>query len=155
MIYIIIIIFHHPFEIKSCTVYTCTTDTALGLQCNISSKCNNNMLCRDTFPSKSITYLYLHINFLIFSYSRDDNILVGYDAVAQAEHNPSNTLYDAKRFIGKTLTKKEVEDAQRQYSFKVGSGGNRRAMICIFLFPKSILNVSICVYFESLFIIGK
>ncbi|RUS78470.1 hypothetical protein EGW08_013758 [Elysia chlorotica] len=49
----------------------------------------------------------------------DDGILVGYDAVAQAEHNPSNTLYDAKRFIGKTFTKEEVDEAQKQYSFKI------------------------------------
>ncbi|GFS17621.1 heat shock 70 kDa protein 13 [Elysia marginata] len=49
----------------------------------------------------------------------DRGILVGYDAVAQAEHNPSNTLYDAKRFIGKNFSTKELEEAQKQYSFKL------------------------------------
>ena len=45
--------------------------------------------------------------------------MVGYKAVAQADHNPRNTLYDAKRFIGKKFDKKEVEEAQKQYAFKV------------------------------------
>jgi stress 70 chaperone-associated protein len=46
-------------------------------------------------------------------------VLVGYDAVAQEEHNPDNTLYDAKRFIGKTFTESEIIQAQKQYPFKV------------------------------------
>jgi len=46
---------------------------------------------------------------------------VGYDAVAQAEHNPANTLYDAKRFIGKIFTEAEVAKTQRQYPFKVST----------------------------------
>ena len=49
----------------------------------------------------------------------DNGILVGYKAVAQADHNPRNTLYDAKRFIGKKFDKKEIEEAQKQYAFKV------------------------------------
>uniref|UniRef100_A0A2C9JJS8 Heat shock 70 kDa protein 13 n=1 Tax=Biomphalaria glabrata TaxID=6526 RepID=A0A2C9JJS8_BIOGL len=49
----------------------------------------------------------------------DNEILVGYRAVAQAEHNPSNTLYDAKRFIGKTFTKDQLAEAQKQYPFKL------------------------------------
>ncbi|GFO25767.1 heat shock 70 kda protein 13 [Plakobranchus ocellatus] len=51
----------------------------------------------------------------------NDRILVGYEALAQAEHNPSNTLYDAKRFIGRTFSKEEIEKAQKQYSFKLKS----------------------------------
>ena len=53
----------------------------------------------------------------VFSVSGE--VLVGYDAVAQAEHNPQNTLYDAKRFIGKAFTKQEIITAQKQYPFKV------------------------------------
>ena len=44
---------------------------------------------------------------------------MGYKAVAQAEHNPHNTLYDAKRFIGKKFSKEELSQAQKQYAFKV------------------------------------
>lgn len=49
----------------------------------------------------------------------DDKVLVGYKAFAQAEHNPYNTLYDAKRFIGKKFSNQELIDAQRQYAFKL------------------------------------
>ena len=59
------------------------------------------------------------VTFTVFSVGRDEGIVVGYKAVAQADHNPRNTLYDAKRFIGKKFDKKEVEEAQKQYAFKV------------------------------------
>ncbi|XP_005098078.1 heat shock 70 kDa protein 13 [Aplysia californica] len=49
----------------------------------------------------------------------EDGVLVGYKAVAQAEHNPFNTLYDAKRFIGKKFTDEELKEAQKQYAFKL------------------------------------
>ncbi|XP_076468566.1 heat shock 70 kDa protein 13-like [Babylonia areolata] len=49
----------------------------------------------------------------------DEGVLVGYKAVAQAEHNHRNTLYDAKRFIGKKFGKQELEDVQKQYAFKL------------------------------------
>ena len=48
-------------------------------------------------------------------------MLVGYDALAQEEHNPKNTVYDAKRFIGKVYTKKEMAEAQKQYAFRVSN----------------------------------
>lgn len=48
-----------------------------------------------------------------------EKILVGYDAVKQAEHNPANTLYDAKRFIGKIFTKEELEAEMPRYPFRL------------------------------------
>ena len=44
---------------------------------------------------------------------------MGYRAEAQAEHNPLNTVYDAKRFIGKKYSAEELQEAQKQYAFKV------------------------------------
>lgn len=55
---------------------------------------------------------------IFFSFS-EEGIVVGYKALAQADHNPRNTLYDAKRFIGKPHTQAELSEAQKQYSFKV------------------------------------
>ena len=55
-----------------------------------------------------------------FSFS-DGEILVGYKAAAQAEHNTQNTIYDAKRFIGKTFQKEELESEAARYPFKVMS----------------------------------
>jgi len=45
--------------------------------------------------------------------------LVGYKAVLQADHNPTNTLYDAKRFIGKQFTVDELNSEASHYPFKV------------------------------------
>ncbi|XP_062598351.1 heat shock 70 kDa protein 13-like [Saccostrea cucullata] len=48
-----------------------------------------------------------------------DGVVVGYKAVAQAEHNPKNTIYDAKRFIGKKYSPEELTQAQKRYPFKL------------------------------------
>lgn len=37
----------------------------------------------------------------------------------QADHNPTNTLYDAKRFIGKQFTVEELNSEASHYPFKV------------------------------------
>lgn len=60
-----------------------------------------------------------NIYHLILTFCSDDGVLVGYKAVAQSEHNPKNTLYDAKRFIGKRFDREELETLQKQYAFKV------------------------------------
>ncbi len=44
---------------------------------------------------------------------------MGYKAAAQSDHNPQNTLYDAKRFIGKKFTKSELESEAARYPFQV------------------------------------
>lgn len=49
----------------------------------------------------------------------EEGFLVGYKAVAQSEHNPKNTIYDAKRFIGKKYTAEELTRAQKRYPFKL------------------------------------
>jgi len=60
------------------------------------------------------------MNALKFSlYFSEHGVLVGYKALAQAEHNPRNTIYDAKRFIGKTMSQDEVTQAQKRYPFQV------------------------------------
>ena len=51
-------------------------------------------------------------------YSEDD-VLVGYRAMAQADANAANTVYDAKRFIGKSFGKDELATEAGRYEFKV------------------------------------
>ena len=48
-----------------------------------------------------------------------DAVLVGHKAMLQADHNPTNTLYDAKRFIGKQFTEDELISESSHYPFKV------------------------------------
>ena len=58
-------------------------------------------------------------NIIFRSIFSGDKVVVGYEAVAQADHNPLNTLYDAKRFIGKQFAIDEFQFEIERYPFKV------------------------------------
>ncbi|XP_043850063.1 heat shock 70 kDa protein 13 [Dromiciops gliroides] len=49
----------------------------------------------------------------------ETDIHVGYDGLELADSNPQNTIYDAKRFIGKIFTQEELETESSRYPFKV------------------------------------
>jgi len=53
------------------------------------------------------------------SLSENGTVIVGHEAVAQSDHNPARTFYDAKRFIGKDFTKEEFEKEVARYPFNV------------------------------------
>lgn len=74
----------------------------ISLLLNVCSKCNSFKKC----------------NPCAWYYSGAD-VLVGYKAVAQADHNPDNTVYDAKRFIGKQFSQQELDMEKERYPFKV------------------------------------
>ncbi|KAM9317916.1 heat shock 70 kDa protein 13 [Pholidichthys leucotaenia] len=46
-------------------------------------------------------------------------VLSGHEAVDQADSNPLNTIYDAKRFIGKIFEPELLEEESARYPFKV------------------------------------
>ncbi|XP_061538457.1 heat shock 70 kDa protein 13 [Phycodurus eques] len=46
-------------------------------------------------------------------------VLAGHDAVDVADKNPRNTIYDAKRFIGKIFAPHSLEQESSRYPFKV------------------------------------
>ncbi|NXM08005.1 HSP13 protein, partial [Tyrannus savana] len=49
----------------------------------------------------------------------DRGVSVGYDALELADANPQNTIYDAKRFIGKVFTLEELKSESSRYPFKI------------------------------------
>ncbi|XP_036602820.1 heat shock 70 kDa protein 13 [Trichosurus vulpecula] len=49
----------------------------------------------------------------------ETDVHVGYDGLELADSNPQNTVYDAKRFIGKIFTQEELETESSRYPFKV------------------------------------
>ncbi|XP_004639140.1 heat shock 70 kDa protein 13 [Octodon degus] len=49
----------------------------------------------------------------------DHDVYVGYESLELADSNPQNTIYDAKRFIGKVFTPEELESEMGRYPFKV------------------------------------
>ena len=60
---------------------------------------------------------------------------MGYKAALLADLHPENTIYDAKRFIGKRFTKKELQLEAARYPFKVGERLNGRFRFDKILFP--------------------
>ncbi|NXX87784.1 HSP13 protein, partial [Centropus bengalensis] len=51
----------------------------------------------------------------------DRDVYVGYDGLELADSNPQNTIYDAKRFIGKIFTSEELKSESSRYPFKIFS----------------------------------
>ncbi|NXR12810.1 HSP13 protein, partial [Semnornis frantzii] len=49
----------------------------------------------------------------------DRDVYVGYDGLELADSNPQNTIYDAKRFIGKIFSSEELKSESSRYPFKV------------------------------------
>ncbi|NXE64156.1 HSP13 protein, partial [Calcarius ornatus] len=49
----------------------------------------------------------------------DTGVHVGYQGLELADANPQNTIYDAKRFIGKVFTPEELLSESSRYPFKI------------------------------------
>ena len=49
----------------------------------------------------------------------ENGVEIGQDALEKAETHPTTTIYDAKRFIGKNFTDKELEELYELYQFKI------------------------------------
>ncbi|NWI85580.1 HSP13 protein, partial [Pitta sordida] len=49
----------------------------------------------------------------------EGGVSVGYDGLELADANPQNTIYDAKRFIGKVFTSEELKNESSRYPFKI------------------------------------
>ncbi|VDN01297.1 unnamed protein product [Thelazia callipaeda] len=57
----------------------------------------------------------------VVAFLSNGTVLVGSKAVQQQEHNPLRTIYDAKRFIGKRLSKDDLQlqNDRKRYPFKI------------------------------------
>lgn len=55
----------------------------------------------------------------IVSFLPNGTTLIGYDAFDHLEINPKYTIYDAKRFIGKTFSSESIEKIQKEYPFEL------------------------------------
>jgi L1 cell adhesion molecule like protein len=61
----------------------------------------------------------------------DDERLLGDSAKNQASSNPKNTVYDAKRLIGRKFSEKVVQDDMKLWSFGVVDDGHDKPQICV------------------------
>lgn len=55
----------------------------------------------------------------IVSYRNNGEIVVGYDALGDLSSRPQNTIYNAKRFIGRSLDEDQVRTYADEHPFKV------------------------------------
>merc|ERR1712137_825338 len=61
----------------------------------------------------------------------EDERLIGDAAKAQVARNPQNTVFDAKRLIGRKFSDKTVQDDIKLWPFKVESGAAEKPMIVV------------------------
>jgi len=61
----------------------------------------------------------------------DEERLIGDSAKNQVATNPTNTVFDAKRLIGRQFTDKEVQSDMKQFPFKVVNGRNNKPEISV------------------------
>ena len=59
----------------------------------------------------------------------EDERLVGDAAKNQCAMNPSNTVFDAKRLIGRRFSDPAIQDDMKHWSFQVIDGGNDKPII--------------------------
>ena len=57
--------------------------------------------------------------------------LIGDNAKSQAARNPTNTVFDAKRLVGRKFTDKTVQDDMAHWPFKVESGPDEKPLIVV------------------------
>merc|ERR1719420_794283 len=61
----------------------------------------------------------------------EDERLIGDSAKAQVARNPTNTVFDAKRLIGRKFQDKIVQEDVKLWPFKVESGAADKPMISV------------------------
>ena len=67
----------------------------------------------------------------VVSYAAKGDTFVGNTAVRQAVKNLTNTIFDAKRLIGRRFNEEFIAEEQKSWPFEVFEGENQRPMIKI------------------------
>lgn len=62
----------------------------------------------------------------VIAFKADNETIVGAPALNQAPRNPTNTIYDAKRLLGRHFDEQQVSEDCKLWPFKVVDGGKNR-----------------------------
>tara|TARA_B100001093_G_scaffold380215_1_gene365604 strand:- start:8421 stop:10358 length:1938 start_codon:yes stop_codon:yes gene_type:complete len=65
------------------------------------------------------------------AFTKDEERLIGVPAKNQVNMNPTNTIFDAKRLIGKKFSDTEVQNDMKHFPFKVQSGQGDKPIISV------------------------
>lgn len=61
----------------------------------------------------------------------EDERLIGEAAKGQASSNPTNTVYDAKRLIGRQFNEQSIQSDMKTWPFLVKASPNGKPLICV------------------------
>jgi molecular chaperone DnaK len=67
----------------------------------------------------------------VVTFLSDDSVLVGNEAREEAVNDPENTVYSAKRLIGRAYSSKEVTEAREHFPFRVVKGRQQEPFVQI------------------------
>ena len=93
-----------------------TTYSAVGFYRNGSVEIIANQFGNRTMPS-------------YVAFNDDGERLIGEAAKQQAAANPTNTVFDVKRLIGRKFTDNVVKEDMKHYPFSIVNGSNDKPMI--------------------------
>ena len=67
----------------------------------------------------------------------------------QVALNPVNTVFDAKRLIGRKITDTTVQTDQKLWPFRVEAGKDSKPMVVVRLFMMPFALISLCTIFHN------
>ena len=102
-------------------------DIAIGIDLGTTFSCvgiwDNNTVKIIPNQGSNTTPSYVAFN--------EEERLIGIAAKNQAGSNPKNTIYDAKRLIGRKYNDKEVMEMMKDWPFKIQPDPNEKPLICV------------------------